>query len=251
MKLHLIVLISALFVSGMAACQKVDEINQQEVIVKKNGLPSVELYNENVAFIRHMMTRFGQDNGIVRFNSSGGETSAALKLSDFIQANNFTIQIDSECLSSCAEVILPSAARLEFVDDPFIGFHQSIQSYKNNIETLAKQDTQFCKWGYATKFLALLNKRKLNINFWQETMKRLKPKVEFTYEYRTCPMDIYNFENEWWLPTSKQLKNLWGLEFLGAVCADDYKACANKVDKRWKKGTRLVIREKVYISKGY
>jgi len=247
MKPYLSLLISMVLVSVPIACQKA---NQQEIFVKeKEGLPSLSLYNVNVPFIREMMTRFGQ-NGIVRFNSSGGETSAALKISDFIQENDFTIQIDLECLSGCAEVILPSASKLEFFDEPFIGFHQSILSYKNNIETLAKQDTQFCRWGYANKSLELLNKKNLNIDFWQETMKRLKPEVEFTYEYRTCPMDIYNFENDWWFPTSKQLKNLWGLEFRGSVCADNYKACAFKIDQRWKKGTRIVIGDKVYTSKG-
>ena len=95
-----------------------------------------------------------------------------------------------------------------------------------------------------------LSKKKLNYKFWRDVEKRLKLiKFQITDSSR-CPGKIREFQNHMWLPTSTQLRELWGLQFDGSVCSDDYNRCTKRVDRRWRNGTRIVIGDEVYVSKG-
>jgi len=190
------------------------------------------------------------DNQQLHFNSSGGKVSVALKLAKEIKKRKLSLIISKECLSNCAEILIPSASNVKFFQSPMIGFHGNIQSYSFYVQKLAKNNTSYCKWGYVEKQVSILESAGLNTDFWTEQMLRLKPDITFHYEDKKCPSREYNFKNKLWLPTGKQLRDLWGLKFEGSVCADDFDLCKKKIDYRWKKGTRVVVGDEVYISKG-
>ena len=184
------------------------------------------------------------------FSSKGGSTAYALKLGKQIKDAGVTLVVNNECTSNCAEVILPLSSAVVFDKKPIIAFHGNIQSYRYFTEKLAIKNKQFCNWAHELHLKKVLSQKGLNTDFWKEQMKRLKPNVSFKYDAGKCPKRDYNFENNYWLPTSTQLRELWGLEFDGELCADYLKDCKKRIDYHWLKGTRVVLGDEVYTSKG-
>jgi len=60
--------------------------------------------------------------------SQGGETSSAIELARMIYDNKVNVIVKKYCLSACAQLILPSAKTIEFVDKPILGLHHSATS---------------------------------------------------------------------------------------------------------------------------
>ncbi len=97
----------------------------------------------------------------------------------------------------------------------------------------------------------LLKSRDLSIDFWKQVESRLKlTQFKLVDAGEACPWKVRKFENLFWLPTSQQLKNLWGLKFEGQLCADDFDECKIKINSHWSKGKRIVVGDEIYISKG-
>lgn len=209
---------------------------------------SYSILDKNILAIEANLKKAG--HGVFEFSSRGGSTRVALKLGEKIKDAGVTLVVNNECSSNCAEIILPFSKKVIFEQNPIIEFHGNIQSYSHYVENDAIKDKEHCNWLYKRQLEKLLTQKNLNLNFWKEQMKRLEPDVSFEYIYRTCPKRHYNFKNNYWLPTSAQLRELWGLEFDGTVCADFPKDCKKRIDYRWMKGTRVVIGDEVYTSRG-
>lgn len=208
------------------------------------------LTDQDYILIKQQIVSAHQSKSSITFNSVGGKVSVALKISQLLDEFPSKIIVSNLCFSNCAEIILPSAQSVEFSNSPMIGFHGNFSSYRSYIEASNLPDSRYCNWKYEDEFQNLLSTKNLRSDFWMEQTARLKPKVEFELRPKECPWRHYNFENHMWLPTSQQLRELWGLKFSGSVCADDFEACTNRVNQSWDKGTRIVIGNRVYISKG-
>ena len=190
-------------------------------------------------------------NAIIRVRSGGGDTEAGAKLGQYILDKNTSIIIARECISACAEFVMPAAESIRFENSPFVGFHWSpamdFGQYKR-----AGANMDFCKFPAAKIQDNILNSRSLNPGFWMEIERRLDLE-EFYFVKKTnenCPWKVRNFKNHLWLPSGQQLRELWGLKFEGKLCADNYQACKNKIDRRWKRGTRIIVGNVLHISNG-
>ncbi len=219
----------------LTCCKKEDLIIKSEI----NGNFLAKLERKNAPGKR------------IIISSGGGSTKVAFEAARNIIRNENTVIVQGVCLSACAEDILPSAKTIKFLDNPMIGFHWN--SFMNRSQFIRYGgDVTYCSSVSIDNQKYLYGLAQLNQDFWKETEKRL---VLEHYEIfpvtGACPLKIRRFKNYMWLPTSKQLKKLWGLEFSGRVCSDNIRACVRKVDRRWEKGTRIVIGDKVYISKGW
>lgn len=60
--------------------------------------------------------------------SQGGETSAAIDLARMIYDNKINVVVKKYCLSGCAQLVLPAANSIEFVENPILGLHHSATS---------------------------------------------------------------------------------------------------------------------------
>lgn len=211
----------------------------------------ITLNKENLPILIKKIGDATRSNNPLHVNSSGGMTSIALTLAQEIGTNTLPIVVSKECSSNCAEILLPAGQSVYFRDNPIIAFHGNTISYKHFVESDDSVDSTYCNWIYVDEILDLYSSRGVNQNFWKEQMLRLQPNVEFKILPNKCPWRIYNFKNEAWLPTSKQLRELLKLNFEGSVCADDLKECKKRIDRRWIKGARIVVGDEVYISKGH
>lgn len=231
-------IISLLFLL-LCACSETISAKPKPVIINRANLSNLFESIQTANDLRQPLV----------FNSYGGMTSIALVLAWEINGK-VDIIINDECISNCAELILPAAQKLYFHENPIIGFHGNISSYRSFVESRFKGNTSFCNWNYEERFQELLQTNKVNLHFWGEQMKRLNPKVTFEVRQGDCPKIQYNFENHMWLPTSEQLMKLFNLEFKGVVCADNPRKCKKRIDDRWAQGTRIVIGDIVYVSRG-
>lgn len=245
-----IVIILQICMLLLISCQNYEDENSYLIEERGNSI-SAGLTKKNLSQYKDIISKVTSDElKIINVNSEGGITSEALKIGGLLELYSISIAIDKECLSNCAEILLPSAKRVVFLNDPLIGFHGNILSYQHYVTLLATENIEFCNWLYANAHRDLLKRKNMNALFWEEQFLRLKPDVELVYPAEKCPRRTYNFENHMWLPTSDQLRLLFKLEFEGSVCADNPRLCKKRIDHKWKKGTRIVIGDEVYISKG-
>lgn len=183
-------------------------------------------------------------------SSGGGETILSYKIARNIELNENIVVIKGECLSACAEDILAAAKGVIFKSEPLIGFHWN--SYMNRAQMIRYGgDVSLCTSKGIDNQKYLYDLKKLNLDFWKEIERRLVlERFQVVPKTNACPWKHREFKNRMWLPTSDQLKNLWGLQFDGSVCADNIEYCQKKIDGRWKAGSRIVVGDEVYVSKG-
>ena len=186
----------------------------------------------------------------IMFNSHGGLPSAAHAISKQIQTRHINIIVDKECLSACAETVLPSSNNIRFKNRPLIGYHwNSIMTFDQ--KTRYGGSLEYCDLTNVEKQVQLLESKNMNVEYWRETEKRLNLKFyKVVPKIDRCSWKRRAFENRMWLPTSEQLRNIMKLKFTGKVCADIFQECSRRIDRRWPKGTRLVVGDEIYISKG-
>lgn len=189
-------------------------------------------------------------NKDIIISSGGGETDYAFKIAQRIIENQNGIVVKDYCISACAEDILPAAKSISFRKRPIIGFHRN--SFMNRAQMIRYGgDVSNCSNKGIKNQQYLHELRGLNTEFWKETEKRLSlVSYQVVPKGKSCPWKRRKFRNYMWLPTSKQLRELWGLKFQGEVCADEIAFCRRRIDARWKKGTRIVLGDEIYISKG-
>lgn len=188
---------------------------------------------------------------VIKLNSNGGKPSISLMIAEILEEKKVSLVIDSECSSACSEIILASGNNIVFHNSPIVGFHWGPQMNKHLLERSAGHDLEQCSWENVVAIEKLYARKGLNANFWRETLTKLKlTNYAVDYKEAECPWHSKTFENHIWLPSSEQLRNNLKLSFLGSVCADNYDQCTRRADKRWKKGTRIVIGDEVYVSKG-
>ncbi len=121
------------------------------------------------------------------------------------------------------------------------------------IEHLMRENAEYglenCTFADSKKLNALQIKAGVNNDFWKEVLVKLG-RSNFTVDYRVneCPWKIMEFEYSLWLPTSKQLRELYKLKFTGTVCADNFDACTKEIDSYGDKNVHYIIGNRPYIS---
>ena len=119
------------------------------------------------------------------------------------------------------------------------------------LDTYAVEDLDKCAWKNIPKIEEIYNRKNLKLDFWKHSLNQLNLEAyQVDYKQGQCPWHSKKFKNHMWLPTSKQLRELWGLKFKGSICADNFEECKKKIDHRWKEGLHIVVGDEVYTSKG-
>lgn len=187
----------------------------------------------------------------LKVNSHGGEVKYAALIAKKLSKENVSVSINKQCISACVEFFLPAASTIDFKGEPLIGIHWGSVLNFRQMERYGGQINK-CDLTNLRIQEGLFRGKGLNLDFWLETEKRLiVSRYEIIKKGTECPWKVREFENYMWLPNSQQLKTLWGLKFNGKVCSDNPSRCKKRIDRWWKKGTKLVIGDDVYISRGY
>jgi len=137
------------------------------------------------------------------------------------------------------------------LNNALIGFHQS-PSLINYIKNKHSEvDKPICHYNEHIDYLKNLQQSELGIiDFWKETLHRLDLRDFQLKELESCIEVGFSFENTLWFPTNNQLKEKYKLSFTGTVCSDNYDCYSSVLDEYASNGTKFVIGDEVYISKG-
>lgn len=180
-------------------------------------------------------------------NAIGGESKISLKVAETIASKNIKIIVDSHCLSSCAEFLLPAAKSVEFRKSPVIGFHGNPILLEFLALSNSPPGIENCSFGDANRMRNLYAKSTANVEFWDYQLRFLKLDKFFVQsEIRedACPNMQMSFVHDLWIPSSTALKEDLGLQFSGAVCADQISTCVTRISKIFPKRS-YVVGEKV------
>ena len=219
----------------MAACSQksvdsqpptVSETAPNYIYGQINDITKVQVLNVN-----------GQYEKLV-FHSPGGYPSGSMVIADEIIKHKYVVDIDTLCVSACAEYILPAAnaanaankdVGVNFINKPIIGFHWNAMMIEHEMRTGIKEGVQECDFSSSQQLKSLQVLGNVNPAFWKATLKKLgTSKFQYQEDGSRCPKIKMGFENEYWLPTSNQLSVQFKLNFNGEVCADDFDFCAKK-----------------------
>lgn len=186
------------------------------------------------------------DTFTLEIDSGGGYAIDAAQSAEIIISKDIEVLVRGRCLSACSEFILPAAQTITFETNPIIGFHWSPIMDRMQFNRYATPN-QKCEFLAAEAQDNILRATNLNENFWKEVESKLILNHYSLHDNGSqCPDKLRTFVNRTWLPTSKQLKSVWGLDFSGSVCADDLNKCILVVNDIWEPGDRIVIGDVVH-----
>jgi hypothetical protein len=181
-------------------------------------------------------------HSVATISLRGGDAGYALDSSDIIDRKRLTLRVTSLCMSACAESILPAAAKLILGPEAIIGFHGNSMVYRD----LSGFDPGPCNASNNQRHEALLQRKGLNVDFWKEQHKRLDF-GDFRYladrggPRAECPHVNMSMRARMWLPTSQQLRELYGLKFDGRICADNPTCLQRRLARVFRKGDLVIV----------
>lgn len=161
--------------------------------------------------------------------SVGGSEFIAPIAADLVEERSIKVVIERYCLSSCAEMILPAAAHVRLEPSSIVGFHQNPIMRSELIKRSRPDLWPLCNQMTADEMRQQLADRGINTEFWEVSFAALGG--EYTVdaaEENACPQIDYLFDGKLFAPSSKQLREDFGLSFEGSVCVDD-DACIQRM----------------------
>lgn len=184
----------------------------------------------------------------VLVSSFGGHKDTGLMIAHLLFEKEANIIVQDICFSSCSEFLLAGASYIKFKDAPLIGFHGNPPMKEWLANTMDVPNLEFCNFEDSDRMYDLYFERGLNFSFWRQQIEVLEL-VAFAVDPHipsgTCPKMGFQFKHEMWFPSSETLRNGLGLEFEGAVCADDIERCANRVKELFPNRGTFVIDDQV------
>ena len=194
-----------------------------------------------------------ENNGTVLLYSFGGVSQIGIKVAQIIQDKNIRIAIIGNCISACAEFILPAASEnLTFIAEPLIGFHGNTVANFTYVEELTGNYEDYCNVRHSLHTQIFLQETIGRVDFWKQHLDRL---IVQKVDYKninlsggmTCKLVDIQTKHEMWYPTSKQLRKLFGITFTGSVCSDDFACYDTRLTNEQSNNETFVVGDKIYI----
>jgi hypothetical protein len=172
---------------------------------------------------------------VLNIDSYGGEIGLSMDIAEIISSMNTTIIVNNYCISSCAEVILPSAKNIIFKNEPLIGFHGNSIMLEFLSNSIKPPGFENCTFDNAKRMREIYQKAEVNSEFWDFQLRYLRLKnllAAPVKQSNQCPKMQMNFIHDLWFPSSISLKDDLKLKFKGEVCADNVQNCKAKIYKQ-------------------
>lgn len=227
------------------------DLSQPNIISKKNNshLLTGEIANN---FLNNLFSIQKKEAKLL-IDSNGGYSKQALLAGKLIYLNKHSVHIGTKCLSGCAEFLLTPAQKVTFHNYPIIGFHWNVPIIGDLYESkYGSKKGSYCLNEHRRKVMDF----QLKTGFKEEFYTELKNKIQLEITNReynqnnNCYSPNIMAKNSFWLPNSQQLSTFIDFNFSGKVCSDEPVLCKQKIDQRWKQGTRIIIGDELYVSKG-
>jgi len=207
-----------------------------------------EINNEFVSQLEEV-----EDGSIITVTSTGGDPDTSEIAAEIIQSKQLSILVQSACISSCVEYLLPAATNIQFKGNPIVGVHQNPQMIDGFKDKKVNYRTNaLCHFEDNLKKYQILQNGKRN-DFSldvaiKETVSRLNLEEVKYNQKEDCVEVGFRFQNDLWLPNSQQLNLIFGLNFTGSVCADNVQLCSKYLNKKAPSNLRFVVGDKLFVN---
>lgn len=184
-------------------------------------------------------------------SSGGGDPAFGEAAARHIIAKEMTIKLGEICLSSCAEYVIPSAKTLIVSPRTLIGFHQNPLMIRHFADMEGYQGMPICYYEAEVDYLGTLHQRDGSDRLpWENVLNRLVLADTHFREKDECIETGFRFENQFWFPTSNQIKTLFQIDLNGPICADDPGCAEEMTNLIIPKGESVIIGDERYVSTG-
>lgn len=185
----------------------------------------------------------------LRISSSGGQIRAAIKLANHIRRYGIQVEFYDECLSACAEIILPTAPKREVNSHLVIGFHGNPMIYRQLHADFDPRKRVDCFSKYADQSIELLENSNADVTFWRRQYEIIRPKnVVFLEDGSRCGRVFYDLSIEMWFPNSVQLGKFLKDPDFAQTCNDSASCMKRRVLNR-NKNKSFMIGDEVFVVK--
>ncbi|MBI1263873.1 MAG: hypothetical protein GC187_03975 [Alphaproteobacteria bacterium] len=189
-----------------------------------------------------------EENKDLIIRSQGGLNSRSIILGEILSRLSVGLSFQDYCLSACASYLIATRADTVLERNLLLGFHGDSLMHRAIFESLNTDDNlAHCYQRLADRQAALYAASGLSTGFSQEMARRLGVVGAHLVDREDwpCPEVVYEFENDWWFPTSQQIEDLLNKPLTEPLCADDL-ACMRRKLRNLRQTGRIVIGDDVY-----
>ena len=164
----------------------------------------------------------------LRVSSIGGNGEAALHLANAMLENGTTLTIDGVCSSSCAEFLLPAAARVVARGKPLLAVHGNPLLLQALYERNHHHEDPTCfRDSFSLREIYRVRGLSTELALAQE-QKLVLSRFETSFA-EPCVLFRWSFRHSNWFPTSEQYARMMGIVFEGELCADDIRCIESRI----------------------
>lgn len=177
----------------------------------------------------------------ITISSPGGDPVFGYAFGRIVFDRKLTVRLGEECSSSCAEFVLPAAARVVASSDTLIGFHGSDWIGHWVDKTYYSSSPAACEESRLTWLRMVYARRGLNTEAWREVARRLLiVDHEAEIDSGCLSSSIWKW-NSIWFPTSAQMRDLFGYQEIESLCSDNEACWVPRLRSFGTNGTRYAV----------
>jgi hypothetical protein len=216
--------------------------------VSSDSYGEVENYVISEEYADYVVATYSGRAGL-NVTSPGGMGKAAARIGTMIDEQNMSLYVYDRCISACVEFLLPASDQVFIDPETILAVHGNPYLYRYLMNSIGAESSNCYEDSYSY-VVSMYTKRKLNVDFWREQHKRISPQsVEKRNNNNDCDIK-YITRAKFWLPTSTQLSELWGLKYSGGVCADSAECISKRVLSGWlDPGTPIIVEDTLYYTR--
>ena len=154
-------------------------------------------------------------------NSIGGNGDLAMKIGNVILETKSDVYVFGNCLSACAEFLLPPAQEIFAINEPVIGVHGNPFLIEDLYKRRGIVIPDHCEWKSLQWLRNVYRQKGLQESFFLEEEKRMKLNIKTSMDEDNCPvMSPLSKGQPIWVPTREEILTKWGLAINGKLCSD-------------------------------
>lgn len=191
-----------------------------------------------------------EPGGTVTVFSPGGDPLVAARTSDWLLSNFERVEIAAFCLSSCAEILVRKASiqsKLHFREMPIVGYHHNSLIFGELVDEEQKRQARQCFKETDELLTELIQETSGSLDIVEIQMDKLgSARASVSLKHDSCKGRYVAPAYNYWLPTSAELRTLYGIDFSGSVCADAPECLSEKLPQFGKKGQIFLAAGRTY-----
>jgi hypothetical protein len=184
----------------------------------------------NASFLDFLDTL--DDGSSFSLASYGGDELYALEAAEVIEQKGLSIEVVGICISACFDFLMPAAKQIEFINKPIVGSHgNTVLAYRLTVANgllsstpdLGKTCIRRANW-----LLDIWKRNGVDSEVLLGKIMSLRP-YQVVVENSYCAR--FKLAVDYWLPSSAEMKALFGERVKGKLCSDDPRCLESKFSR--------------------